>query len=126
GYDNTVAAYTATLGGDIEVRVGDDLLLQSGYGIYAHAQIGHGATNQRLADFTESAISVTAGGDVSVKGGPGIAGAESNQYSFAQIGHGAINADFVDSTGASLPMTSGKGFQGAITVEAGGKLLVES
>lgn len=136
GYDNPDDdddTNLATLGGDIAVKVGGDVTLQAGLGYHAHVQIGHGGGNHYLADFTESALLVDAGGDVIVKGGAGVAGVENNSRSQAQIGHGGYNADFIaDSTPGLadnvIPVVagSGRGYKGDITVSAGGSVRVES
>jgi hypothetical protein len=123
----------ATLGGDIAVKVGGDVTMQAGLGYHAHVQIGHGGGNHYLADFTASDILVDAGGDVIVKGGAGVAGAENNTRSQAQIGHGGYNADFIADSTPGLPDNvipvaagSGRGYKGDITVSAGGSVVVES
>ena len=136
GYDNPDdddGNNLATLGGDIRVTVGSDVTLQAGLGYHAHVQIGHGGGGHYLANFTESAILIEAGGDVSLIGGAGFAGSENNSRSQAQIGHGGFNADFIaDSTPGvgnnviSVSAGSDRGYKGDITLDAGGSVLVES
>ncbi len=127
GYDNTgTTNFTATLGGDITVNAGRDVTVVGGLGYLAHAQIGHGAFQHLLADFAESTIDVDAGRNVTVRGGAGTSGPENSTYARAQIGHGSHASDFVDAGGAVLAPGSGKGFKGAVTVDAGGAIRLEA
>ncbi|HRQ87517.1 MAG TPA: hypothetical protein PLA50_01890 [Bacteroidia bacterium] len=130
GYDNrdtTFPGVASIKGGDIGVTVGGDVLLQAGLGYHANVQIGHGGGQIILADFVESKITVNAGGDVTVKGGAGVAGVENNSRAQAQIGHGGYDADFVDAiTGTVRTAGSGYGYKGDIEVTAGGAVLVQA
>jgi filamentous hemagglutinin family protein len=128
GYDNRDTDFTrlASIGaGAINVEVDGNIDLIAGLGYHAHVQIGHGGGNLILSNFTESAIQVSAGGDVTVRGGAGVASAETNTRSQAQIGHGGYDADLYVGSATVTP-GSGKGYKGDITVTADGAVRVLS
>ncbi|HRQ87573.1 MAG TPA: hypothetical protein PLA50_02175, partial [Bacteroidia bacterium] len=124
--DTDFARVTSISGGAITVTATTgNVTLLGGTGFHASAHIGHGGTNIILSDFVESAINVTAGGNVTVQGGAGTAASNVDSSSaHAQIGHGGYNADFVDSAGVSQVPGSGYGYKGEITVDAGGAVFV--
>lgn len=95
----------------ISVDALGNVVLNAGSGSVAYAQIGHVGATHDLSSFTENEIEVTAGGDVTLRGGTG--GGTASYSSFAMIGHGGDNSDFVGS-----PV----GFAGDIAVNAGGAL----
>ncbi|MEX2581491.1 MAG: hypothetical protein WD342_20715, partial [Verrucomicrobiales bacterium] len=111
GYDNPQAASTATLGGNITVDAGGNIEFKGGTGYYGFAQLGHGGKDHRIASFTESGISATAGGDIVFSGGD-VGNAGTNRIeNYAQLGHGGSD---------SSVLTAGEGYGGKITVAAGG------
>ena len=114
GYDN-IQSTSARVGGDITVTAGNDFDFEAGQGLYAQAQIGHVGVRHTVADFVDSDISVTAGGDIHLTGVQSASG--NNRGSYAKIGHGGYQADV---------QTAGEGYVGNIDVHADGTVVMTS
>ncbi len=119
GFDNKRAGTDIDNAGIGPAKISVDALgnvvLNAGSGSVAYAQIGHVGATHDLSSFTENAINVSAGGDVTLRGGTG--GGTASYSSYAMIGHGGDNSDFVGS-----PV----GFAGDIAVNAGGAMAMEA
>lgn len=96
----------------IDVTAGGDVVFKAGSHNYTSAKIGHGGNRMELDSFGVSPVSVAAGGNVQLIS-PQFDNYTARSYSHSQIGHGGYGALVGDGT---------IGYQGDITVEAGGKI----